>query len=800
MGNWIEIGLEAIRGLTKIVKLKNPLRQIPLIAVYWVLAFIGLGLMISHAPSFAAEASVPLQISEISVEGNQRIEVEAIYNYIDLKIGDQFSQDRVDSSLKSLFRSQLFADAQMAFDRGILTVKVKENPIVYRLFFEGNKKLDSARLRDEIQLRESTVYTKTKVQSDTTRLLEIYRRAGRYDAKVEPKIVPRAQNRVDVIFEISEGAATGIGGIRFIGNNRFDSDELRRIILTRESRWWRFLSTEDNYDPDRINIDREYLRRYYLKNGFADFRVVSATAELSPDRRYFYITYTVEEGERYRLGKVNLTSQIKKIQPSDLEGEIKTEEGDWYDNSKVDASISKLSNLLGDRGYAFATIEPKITKDSENYRLDLLYTVKESPKVYIEKINIQGNVRTLDSVIRREFRLAEGDAFNTTRVQRSEQRIRSLGFFSAAEVTSAPGSTPDRSILNARVQEQGTGQVNFGAGYSSADGLLGQVSLGERNLLGRGYSVNISATVAQLRQNYDISFTDPYFLSRPLSATIQFFDTLTNSQATSQYSQETAGGSLGFGFAYSEILSHSVRYAYRVDDINKVQPTASSFIQEQAGRTTTSLIGHDLGLDLLDNSYEPNNGFTASYGNDIAGLGGTVHTVRTRFRSSFYYSPAPQWVSILHGEIGNIYGTGHQPVRIGDRYFLGGDNLRGFATGGAGPRDACTGDALGGNRYWSGTAELQLPVGVPEEFGMSGRIFSDFGAAYGVNYSPKAIVLVGCKGAADIRSTTTTRISYGTGMTWKSPFGPIRLDFAWPYKQESFDRTEVFRISFGSRF
>ncbi|MDI9409125.1 MAG: outer membrane protein assembly factor BamA [Candidatus Pacebacteria bacterium] len=782
------------------MKLFYRLQRLPLMAVLAVLCLVWLGLTARLPLVFAAETGSPLQISEIAVQGNQRIEVEAIYNYIDLKIGDQFSQERVDSSLKSLFRSQLFADAQMSFDRGVLTVKVKENPIVYRLYFEGNKKLDSARLRDEIQLRESTVYTKTKVQSDTTRLLEIYRRAGRYDARVEPKIVPRAQNRVDVVFEITEGAATGIGGIRFIGNNRFEADELRRIILTRETRWWRFLSTEDNYDPDRINIDREYLRRYYLKNGFADFRVVSATAELSPDRRYFYLTFTVEEGERYRVGKVNLTSQIKKIQPSELEGEIKTIEGDWYDNSLIDSSIAVMTNLLGNRGYAFATIEPKITKNSQYYTLDIDYTIKETPKSYIEKINILGNVRTLDSVIRREFRLAEGDAFNTTRVNRSEQRVRNLGFFSAAEVTSAPGSTPDRSILNTRVQEQGTGQVNFGAGYSSADGLLGQVSLGERNLLGRGYAVNISATVAQLRQNYDISFTDPYFMNRPLSATIQLFNTLTNSQAASQYSQETKGGSVGFGFSYSERLSQSVRYSYRLDDIRNVQPTASSFIQEQAGKTTTSLVGHDISFDYLDNSYEPSNGFYASYGNDVSGLGGDIHTVRTRFRSTVFYSPASQWIGSLHGEIGNIYGTGHQAVRIGDRYFLGGDNLRGFASGGAGPRDACTGDALGGNRYWSGTAELQLPIGVPEEFGMSGRVFSDFGAAYGVNYSSRAIIIPGCKGPEDIQSTTFTRVSYGTGMTWKSPFGPIRLDFAWPIRQEKFDRTEVFRISFGSRF
>ena len=399
-----------------------------------------------------------------------------------------------------------------------------------------------------------------------------------------------------MIFEISEGAATGIGGIRFIGNNRFGADELRKVILTRETRWWRFLSTEDNYDPDRVNIDREYLRRYYLRNGFADFRVISATAELSPDRRYFYLTYSIEEGERYRIGKVSLTSQIPKINPSDLQGKLLTVEGDWYDNSKVDKSISGMTNLMGDRGYAFANIEPRIKKNTANYSLDLSFTVKESPKVYIERINIQGNVRTLDSVIRREFRLAEGDAFNTTRVQRSEQRIRNLGFFAAAEVTSAPGSSPDRSILNARVQEQGTGQVNFGLGYSSADGFLGQISLGERNLLGRGYAMNISATIAQLRQNYDISFTDPYFLNRQLSATVQVFNTLTNSQSTSQYNEKSNGGSLGFGFAYSERLSHSVRYLYRVDDITNVQATASSFIQQQKGKATISLIGHDLGL------------------------------------------------------------------------------------------------------------------------------------------------------------------------------------------------------------
>lgn len=766
--------------------------------LFWFALVVGLEVVVW--PNAAAAQAIRPRVEAIRIEGAQRIEMETVQSYLTIKIGDEFTPELIDRSLKALFATGLFADVQLTRQERTLIVAVTENPIINRLSFEGNKRIETQKLTDEVQLRPRTVYTRTKVQSDVARILEVYRRSGRFAATVEPKIVKLDQNRVDLVFEINEGSVTGISRIAILGNSRFSTSQLKDVLQTRETRWYRFLTSDDNYDPDRVTYDRELLRRFYLKNGYADFRVLSSVAELAPDRKSFYLTFTVEEGDRYRLGTNEIRSAIKELDPKSLESKVLTASGNWYNADDVDNSVKKLTDVVGDSGYAFVEIEPVIERDRTQRVLNLSYEIREGPKVYVERIDIAGNVRTLDSVIRREFRLVEGDAFNTSRLRRSERRLKDLQFFKKVEVTNVPGSAPDRTVLQAKVEEQSTGELSLGAGFSTSDGVLGQVGVSERNLLGRGQDLRLSATLAQRRQQYDIAFTEPYFLGRDVSATFQIFRVLRDLQTDSQFDERSTGASSGFGYNFSENLRHSVRYTLREDQITNVRSTASAYIREQQGRTLGSIIGHDFYYDRLDSRVDPSEGYFLSQGNDLAGLGGKLRYLRSRAKAGWFYPVAPRWVLSLRGEVGHIFSYTDDRIRINDRFFLGGDNLRGFRIGGAGPRDICSGDVLGGNTYYSGTTELQFPLGLPEELGVSGRAFTDFGSSFGVDLNPNVKPISGCKGASDVRDVNTLRASIGFGVSWKSPFGPIRVDLARPFLKDRADRTELFRFSFGTKF
>jgi outer membrane protein insertion porin family len=727
-------------------------------------------------------------ISEIRVEGTQRVEPETVRSYMLLQPGDPFDSDRIDRSLKSLFATGLFADVALRREGDALIVRVVENPIINRIAFEGNHKLSDQTLDSEVQLKPRVVYTRTKVQSDVKRILDLYRRNGRFAASVDPKVIPLEQNRIDLVFEIDEGPVTGVRSITFVGNHEFGASRLREILQTKESRWYRFFSSDDNYDPDRLTYDRELLRKFYLSEGYADFRVVSAVAELAPARDGFFITFTIEEGERYRFGAIDVTNQIKDVKVGDLKPLVTVAQGDWYNADQVDKTIAALTDALGNRGYAFVDIQPRIKRNADTRTIDVTFDIKEGPRVYVERIDITGNVRTLDKVIRREFRLVEGDAFNTSRLQRSEQRIKNLGFFKKTDITTNPGSSPDKTVIAANVEEQSTGEFSVGAGFSTSEGVLGDISIRERNLLGRGQDLRIGTVIAQRQQQVDLSFTEPYFLERNLAAGIDLFEINQDNQLIGQFNQFTVGGSLRMGYQITEPLRQTLKYTLRQDTINNVQSTASRFIQEETGTRNTSAVGQVLLYDKRDNRLDPSGGYFGQLGVDVAGLGGDVRYVRTLLTGGYYYSVAPQWVLSLTGEGGYITGI-NDIVRIEDRFFVGGDNLRGFATGGIGPRDTVTNDALGGNIYYVGTVSLGFPVGLPQELGITGRVFSDFGSLFNLDEKGDTI--------ADPHSL---RVSAGFGVSWASPLGPIKLDLALPVKRESFDKKQVFRIGFGTRF
>ncbi|HJU20168.1 MAG TPA: outer membrane protein assembly factor BamA [Stellaceae bacterium] len=750
------------------------------------------------------------RVSNIRIEGTQRIENETVLSYLLIKPGDPWSEELVDKSLKALFATGLFADVRLDRVGDTLVVRVVENPIINRIAFEGNHKLGDKELTTEIQERPRQVYTRTRVQNDVRRILELYRRRGRFGATVDPKVIQLSENRVDLVFEINEGAYTGVRSINFVGNRHYSDGTLRGVITTKESRWYRFFSTSDSYDPDRLTLDKDLLRRFYLSNGYADFRVVSAVAELTPDRNGFIITFTVDEGPRYRFGKVGVHITLKGLPPAAVLPLLAVHSGEWYDASAVERSITALTNALGDRGYAFVQITPDITRHRNTRTVDVTFDVREGPRVYVQRIDITGNVRTLDKVIRREFLLVEGDPFNEAKLKRSEERIKNLGFFKKVTVTNQPGSAPDRTVVTVNVEEQSTGELSLGAGFSTTDGPLVDVNVRERNFLGRGQDVRIGTVLSFRSQQVDLSYTEPYFLDKNLAAGFDLFEIKTSptqsffTGITPPYQQFSYGGAVRAGYQITDHLRQTLKYTARSDDITNIQSDASLFIALQSGTHYTSEIGQVLLYDRRDDRLNPTSGYYASIGSDFAGAGFGVHFVRNKLNAGYYYSIFPQWVLSVTGEAGDIFGWGGQNVLLQDRFFVGGDNLRGFQDAGIGPRDTITGDSLGGNKYYVGSIALGVPLPVPKELGLSGSIFTDFGSLYSNDQknlvlTPAQLVTTGGL-QPKVEDTAALRASVGVGVAWRSPLGPIRVDLAVPVKKASFDKTQFFRVSFGTRF
>ena len=748
-------------------------------------------------------------IQEIRIEGTQRVEPETVRSYMQIGPGDKFDPQRLDQSLKSLFATGLFSDVTLRREGDTLIVHVVENPVINRVAFEGNHKLSDATLKSEVQIKPRGVYTRQKVQADVARILELYRRNGRFAATVDPKIIKLSQNRVDLVFEINEGEFTGVRAINFVGNHVYDSDRLRGVISTKESRWWRFLSTADTYDPDRVSYDRDLLRKFYLSQGYADFRVISAVAELTPERDGFLVTFTVEEGKRYKFGKVDLINELKTINPAILKALITTKQGDWYNADAVDATIHAITNALGNRGYAFVQVQPRVHRNAEAHTIDVTYDVKEGPRVYVERIDITGNLRTLDHVIRRELRLVEGDAFSTEKLDRSQQRLKNLNYFKKVNVTNTQGSAPDKTIVHVDVEEESTGDFTFGVGFSTTDGPLIDAGVHERNLLGEGLDLRVDALASFRAQQGNISFTNPYFLDRNVAAGFDIFAIQRNNQDFAGFSQFTVGGDLRAGYQIVGPLRQTLKYTLREDRIYNICTVANSssssssfgsfgcfapasiYVQNQAGSRLTSAVGQTLLYDERDNPGNPTAGWFVSEGNDLAGAGGDVRYLRSSLSGGVYHAWAPDWVASLTGEGGYIFGIG-QSVRIEDRFFVGGDNLRGFATGGIGPRDQNSSEALGGNIYYVGSLTQGFPLGLPAELGLSGRVWTDFGSLIHTDDVPNA--------ANPIQQSDLIRVSAGFGFTWKSPFGPIRIDVGHPVIRKSFDKISIFRFGFGSRF
>lgn len=738
-------------------------------------------------------------IREIRVEGSQRIEGATVQSYLTVRPGDNFDPDKIDQSLKSLFATGLFADVSIRREGGVMLVQVVENPIINRIAFEGNKRIKTEDINPEVQLRPRTVYTRTRVQNDVERIQELYRRKGRFAARIEPKIVQLEQNRVDLIFEIEEGQMTGVQAINFVNNNVFDDDELREIMITKESRWWRFLSSNDNYDPERLRYDQEQVRRFYLRNGYADFKVLTSVAELTPDREEFFITMTVDEGKRYKFGKIEIQSEIPDIDVTPLYEAINAYSGEWYNGDKIEESITALTNRLGDLQYAFIDIDPLLERNQEDQTINLVFELKESPRVFVERVDIVGNYNTLDKVIRREMLLVEGDPFSVSKVKRSEQRIKDLGYFldSGVEVKTAEGSSRDQSVITVEVEEQPTGEIQLGAGYSSTDGALLDFSIRQRNLLGKGQDLRLSTLLSSRSFEVDLGFTEPYFLDRDLAAGVDLFRVVRDNRDTISYDLESTGIVLRAGYPLSEKLRQRISYSLVQNKIDNIYFGSSLFLQDQLGTTITSSVESQLLYDERDSKIEPTSGFYGLWSVEFAGVGGDTRYLRNRVTAGQYWEPFEEVVLGLTTEAGYIWGMG-KDLRINDRFFIGGDTLRGFEIGGIGPRNVPdpnnpeNSDALGGTIFSRASLELTTKLGLPDELGVKAHAFYDAGTLTAAKETP---------GVGDVfRDSNKVRMSAGVGVSWKSPFGPIRLDLAYPIAKEPYDQTETLKFSFGTRF
>jgi outer membrane protein insertion porin family len=838
MGLWVRVRGLALAGL--------------------VLGGVVVGL--STASLVTANSAVAQTATSIVVEGNRRVESDTIRSYFSLSPGERLDAIKVDAGVKALFATGLFQDVRPTFAGNRLIVTVVENSVISRIQFEGNKRVKDEQLLAEIQSKPRGALSRPTVQADVQRIVEIYRRNGRYDIRVEPKIIDRPNNRVDLVFEINEGGKTTVKEISFQGNRAYSTWRLRDVIKTGQSNLLSFLKNNDLYDPDRIESDRELLRRFYLKNGYADVRIVSAVAEFEPSRNGFILTFTIEEGDRYTFGAVDIQSGVRDVDPALLRSKLRFSAGGIYNAELIEKSTEEMTVEMSKRGYAFAQVRPRGDRNFQTHQINIVFVVEEGARAYIERINVRGNTRTRDYVIRREFDIAEGDAYNRVLVDRAERRLKNLNYFKSVKITNEPGSASDRVILNVDVEEQSTGEFSIAGGYSTADGIVAELSVGERNLLGRGQTARASITYGQRTRGVEFSFGEPYFLDYKLALGVDLFAKQIDSSSSYIYRQETIGGGLRFGIPLREDLALQLRYsAYRqaidLDQVlrncNNVNPNfgldpssprtypttgafgttpattpppgytgltncfadgeASAATKQlvDAGPAIVSLAGYSLIYNTVDNNRNPTRGVLAEIRQDFAGLGGDVNFIRTVGDARMYYELMSDIVSVLHLQAGYVTGWGGKDLRMLDHFQMGPNLVRGFQTAGIGPRDmtpGTSGDALGGTMYWGASVETQFPIfGVPKDFGVKVALFADAGSVWDykgprVFPSTGTSVITHDPFTGKDTDSMTVRSSVGAGLIWDSPFGPIRIDYAWPITKDPNDRVQQLRFSGGTKF
>jgi outer membrane protein insertion porin family len=797
----MKLGIRALRGLT-------------------VGGVILAGAMLGSVGS--STVAIGQTASSIVVEGNRRVEADTIRSYFRGGPGGRLDAAQIDDALKALYATGLFQDVRINPAGGRIVVTVVEAPVINRVQFEGNKRVKDDQLTSEVQSKPRGTLSRATVQADAQRIVDVYHHVGRFDIHVEPKIIELPNNRVDLVYEITEGQKTTVRKIRFVGNHAFSDYRLKDIIKTTETSLLSFLKTTDIYDADRIEADRDLLRRFYLTKGFADVRIVAAAAEFDPATRGFVITFTIDEGDQYRFGAVDVQSNVADIDPGNLRAQVKATSGSVYNAEAIEKSVEDMTVEMSRRGYPFAQIRPRGDRDDPNRRISVVFVVEQGARGYIERINVRGNTRTRDYVIRREFDLAEGDAYNKVLIDRAERRLKNLNYFKSVKITSEPGSAPDRIVLNVDLEEQATGEFSVAGGYSTADGFLAEVSLGERNLLGKGQYLKGSVTYGQFARGAEVSFAEPYFLGYRVSAGLDLFAKESLASNFQSYGSKMIGAGTTLGFPLREDLGLQLRYSIYQQTIT-LNPAinlcsaafpapaclqtgvaqASVALQQEAalGAQLVSQVGYGLTYNTLDNNRNPHSGFTATFRQDVAGLGGDVNFIKSTIDARYYQEIISDVTAMVRGQAGYVTGWGGKQLPIINNFFGGPNLVRGFQVNGFGPRDITPGtnfDALGGTKYWAGTLELQSPIpNLPKDIGLKAAVFADAGALWDYN-GPINFPQFGR--TITLADSAAIRSSVGAGLIWESPFGPLRFDYAIPLSKQPNDIVQEFRFSGGTKF
>src|SRR5882724_6482978 len=734
------------------------------------------------AATLVASPAFAQAVSSIQVEGNRRVEVETIRSYFKPGPGGRLDQARIDDGLKALIETGLFQDVRISQPGGRLVVTVVENPVIGRIAFEGNKKVKDEQLSAEIQSKPRGTLSRPMVQSDAQRIAEIYRRSGRYDVRVNPEIIEQPNNRVDLVFTITEGGKTGVKSVEFVGNSAYSSYRLKDIIKTHESNLLSFLGGGDVYDPDRVEADRDLIRRVYLKHGFADVQVVAALTEYDPEKKGFLVTFKIEEGQQYRVATVNFASSIGTLDGNTLRSFSRVSVGSLYNAEALEKSVEEMQIEASRRGYAFAIVRPRGDRNFEQHTVSITFAIDEGPRTYIERINVRGNTRTREYVIRREFDISEGDAYNRALVDRAERRLKNLDYFKSVKITTEPGSSSDRVILIVEMEEKSTGDFSISGGYSTSDGALAEVSISERNLLGRGLYGKASVSYGQYSRGISLSFVEPYLLDYRVALGLDTYYRQQLANSFISYGTQTLGFSPRIGLTLREDLSLQLRYSIYEQKISLPNFLANcnntftnpnlpfnpspAFVAANggnafgavdasgvglfcfsdgesslpirkelaAGKTLTSAVGYSLTYNTLDNNKNPTDGLLVDWREDFAGVGGDVTYLKSAVDAKYYTPLVADIVGLIRVQSGILTQVGSNGIRMLDHFQMGPNLVRGFAPNGIGPRDINpfgTQDALGGTKYWGASLEMQMPFWfLPREIGLKGAVYADAGGLY----------------------------------------------------------------------
>ncbi|MDX7952001.1 outer membrane protein assembly factor BamA [Lichenihabitans sp. Uapishka_5] len=781
----------------------------------------------------------------ITVEGNSRVDTATIQSYFTGSTAD---------GVKALKDTGMFSSVTTRQGPGGLVVRVAENTVINRVAFEGNSKVKSEQLTVEVQSKSRGAFDTAVAQADIGRIQEVYRRGGRADATATYRVVDLPNGKVDVVFTVDEGSKTGVKSIEFTGNQAFSSRKLRGLMQTTEMNYISFFKTSDVYDPDKIATDEELIRRFYLRNGYADFRIINTDVKFNPEDKGYNVAIAIEEGQQYKVAAVSVDSRLRGVGNDRLSGFLRTEVGDVYNGDDVEKTVDVLTRETGRLGYAFAQVRPRGDRDAANHSVSIQYVIDEGPRVYIERINIRGNTRTRDYVIRREFDVGEGDPYNKVLIDRAERRLNALGFFKKVRITNEPGSAPDRVVINVDLEDQPTGSFSISGGYSTTDGFIAEVAVTETNFLGRGDYVRIAASEGQYSRGVDLSFTEPYLLDTRIAGGVDLFAKENDNNSYSYYSTFVTGGTLRLGIPVTDEFSVSPHYSLYntrisipnksgepyndcTNPINGTTPgygtlinslsatnncltngEASVAIKESVGDTLTSLVGVNLNYNTLDNLSAPTSGLLVELRNDVAGLGGDSQFFRSSGDLRYFHPIYDDIVGIVHLQGGSIEGFGDEKqLRIADEFQLGPTLVRGFAPGGIGPRDISDlanykYNPLGGSHYYGASVESQFPLyGLPRDLGLKGAVFADMGSLFGYNGKTNFSSNGTCTASntsplytqgtcVDVRDSSAIRSSVGASLIWNSPLGPLRFDYAYALSKDKYDVTQAFRFSGGTKF